>query len=65
MGSEQSHVAARETTREDLSPLVLQSPTTAALREGAVSPRKVNNLNIMMIKVMMMISHLLCSSLKS
>jgi len=40
MGSEQSHVAARETTREDLSPLVLQSPTTAALREGAVSPRQ-------------------------
>jgi len=40
MGSEQSHVAARETTREDLSPLVLQSPTTTALREGAVSPRQ-------------------------
>jgi len=40
MGSEHSTLAARETTREDLSPLVLQSPTTAALREGAVSPRQ-------------------------
>ena len=67
MGSQQSHVTAREILREDLSRLVLQSvPTTAALREGEVCPRQVNKINIMMIKVMMMlvkISHLLCSSL--
>ena len=42
MGSEQSHVAARKTMREDLFHLVLQSPTTASLRQGAVSPRQVN-----------------------
>jgi hypothetical protein len=62
-------VAARETTREGLSSLVVQSTKTAVLREGAGFPQQVNKLNIMMIKVMtmmmmVMISHPLCSSLK-
>jgi len=40
MGSEQSSAAGKEKNGATVSGQVLQSPTTAALREGALSPRQ-------------------------